>query len=797
MLFRCMLTVTPGQTEPRTSTAISDIVQHLQNLIEEIASKIPPDPNQPNLYNNNLYVVADWSFLASAEAASNDEVGSLDVPVRPVSYFGMLIEHPGTHHYIADQLDRFIRAAETDFRDLHHLREQIAAVSWADAPLGYTAPVGASLAVVAPQPGHGKSPLIVAARRALKGVAINEATWSFPVDESVEHGRDPLLSLTNGLNQELGVPQKDLDRFVELDQINSNSWTHISSSADRGRPTGVTAIYPLMLSVDRLKRFAEQIKQGNPETGSSPKDIFVGTPQEFLDSNDADLVAQPLLEWVHDLTAAKQLRPRGERNSGLVNEPRIEQISILDEMNDAWYALLRHINEEVVNAKTDVEGASQSSAKALIVGAQAFAVRYERLRRSILRDEAQDFDTAREWETVVREIARRASTNQVLWDVVDEAYINYASLSGGISHETLASHSSMSVRDEDNDVYSSKRDGEILLYCVRLESRRGEQDLNRALNIFDLTENLDRFFGDSRVYFQTAVAINAFIERQASVHDRGLHRRGYALARSALMREAKHPGLNHVCALYNLQAARMEDDAAEKHRLLLQAKEYCWSAIQLNPSYHHFWATRARINGRLERPATAAADLDVAKDLLEKDHRMDNIERKRRMDVFHGIDDELRIIQGQSEQKKMMEQLGRQFNQGTYDLSLFVAETKRDMDAMKQKVEKAAFDLGETATKVLVDQKEVRHDMAAGRREQIQLVAIVAAFIGLIASSAPGVAAGLASSETVGELVLILLVPVVLVVALVITLRITFRGFDRPLRTRPRRRLRLVRVENE
>ena len=749
--------VGPDEIPLPTTVAIDRATDGVAKLLEE--GRIEAGPSL--LYNNPIHVVADWAFLEAARRDRAVSGRSIEVLVATTDYFRMLIGHPGLHPSVKAAMDGCVRDSHTEFSGLEQVQNQIRAV-WGDRnPTGFLAPIGTALATYCRSAEGVDEWLLVAARRGEQSVAVNPAIWSFPVDETIEHG-SPLDALKLGLQQELG---KDMSRAEDLlRHVRGTCWLHAYDRADVGGATGVTAIYAVEHEEEALREVADRARGENPETGSSDQDIFVGTFREFLEQFEGreGEVAQSLLHWVRHMVDSDSLSLAPGAAHLTLEAPK--QLSALRQMSDAISELKRRINEDVLgglhsSAASLTTTPEDEGPRALVAALQRFADRYEDARINVQQSDGdRGIDMAREWENAVRAIARLVGTSEELWNIVELCSANYPRYSNQVGLESTPLGSSTR---RFSDSFSRERDAEIFLYCVRLEARRREKGHpERFLRPQDLTQNVDRFFGDPRVYFHTAVAIHAYVDHDSTSRQLALHRRGYALARSALERNERQPGLNHVCALYNLQIVEWKSDEDDRLRMLEQARDYAWTAIRLDPTYYRYWVTRARINEQLGKPEPAGADLAIAKDLLNKDVRLEQSERVERLQEVADVETEVKSSsrsQALSMRVAQVERMGRAFEARSEEFEATIQTTRRAEEDIRE------------------DQKKVRSDMDASRREQIQLIAIVAAFIGLIASSAPGVALSFQRAETLQEVILILMVPFVLIIALVIALRLAFK----------------------
>jgi hypothetical protein len=750
--------VGPDEIELPTTAAIEEVTKSVVELLKEG----PIEAGPRLLYNNSIRVVADWAFLEPARRDRAVSGQSIEVLVATADYFRMLISHPGLHPSVKVAVDGCVRDGQTEFLGLEQVQNQIRDV-WGDRnPTGFLAPIGIALATYSRSAESVDEWLLVAARRGEQSVAVNPAIWSFPVDETIEHG-GPLDALRLGLQQELG---KDMRRAEDLlRHVRGTCWLHAYDRSDVGAATGVTAIYAVEQEAEALREVAERTRGENPETGSSKQDIFVGTFRKFLEQFETKEgeVAQSLLHWVRHMVDSDAPSLASVTTHPTLEEPK--RLSALRQMSDAISELKRRINEDVLrghdySAESLTATSGDEGSRALVAALQRFADRYEDARINVQQSDGdRGIDMAREWENAVRAIARLVGTSEQLWNIVESCSANYPRYSNQVG---LESPPLRSATHRFSDSFSRERDAEIFLYCVRLEARRREKGHpERFLRPQDLTQNVDRFFGDPRVFFHTAIAIHAYVDHDSTSRQLALHRRGYALARSALERNERQPGLNHVCALYNLQIVEWKSDEDDRRRMLEQARGYAWTAIRLDPTYYRYWVTRARINEQLGKPEPAGADLAIAKDLLNKDVRLEQSEKVERLQEIADVEMEVKSSsrsQALSMRVAQVERMGRAFEAQSEEFEATIRTTRRAEEDIRE------------------DQKKVRSDMDASRREQIQLIAIVAAFIGLIASSAPGVALSFQRAETLQEIILILMVPFVLIIALVIALRLAFKN---------------------
>lgn len=738
------------------------MIDMVADRVMEFLQAGPIEAGPSLLYNNPIRVVADWAFLEAVRQNPAVRRPSIEVLVATTPYFRMLMSHPGLHPSVQAAVNACVRDSDTDFSGLTEVQKEVRAL-WGDSnPTGFLAPIGAALATYCRRAESVDEWLLVAARRGEQSVAVNPAIWSFPVDETIEHG-SPLDALKLGLQQELG---KDMGTAEELlRDVGGTCWLHAYDQSERGVPTGVTAIYAKEYGEEALSEVAKRARSKNPETGASEQDIFVGTFREFLERFEGreHEVAQSLLHWVRQMVNSDAHLLASGTTHPTPEAPK--PLSALRQMSDAISELKARINEGVLGGLHSSDAALATTSgdegpRALVAALQRFAERYEDARIDVQQEGgARGIDMAREWENAVRVIARLVGTSEKLWDIVESSSAKYSSYSNQVSLEPPPVGS---TAHRFADGFSRERDAEIFLYCVRLEARRREKGQpERFLRPQDLTQNVDRFFGDPRVFFHTAVAIHAYVDHDLSSRQLALHRRGYALARSALERNERQPGLYHVCALYLLLYVEWESDEDKRLRRLEQARDYAWTAVRLDPTYYRYWVTLARINEQLGKPERAGADLAIAKDLLNKDVRLDPSEVSERRQELDDVEMEVKSSsrnQALNMRVAQVERMGRAFE-----------ARSEEFEATIQKTRRAEEDIRE-------DQKKVRSDMDASRREQIQLIAIVAAFIGLIASSAPGVALSFQRAESLQEIILILMVPFVLIIALVIALRLAFKN---------------------
>lgn len=753
--------VGPDEIPLPSTEAIDEATQSVVKLLEGLLLEGLPQ-EAPPLYNNPIRVVADWEFLGRVgqDPAASDQ--NIEVLVAQTDYFRMLISHPGLHPWVMAAVESCVYENPTEFVSLEQVRQQIGA-AWGDRnPTGFLAPVGTALAGYSSSAESVGKWLLVAARRGEKSVAVNPAIWSFPVDETIEHG-SPLDVLKVGLRQELDENIKGADDL--LDSVGGTCWLHVYDKSVVGSATGVTAIYAVDRSEKELREIAARVRDKNPETGSTEQDIFVGTFQEFLDRFEyrEDEVAQSLLQWVQHTVATDAVELASSTTHHALEAPK--QLSAFSQMSEAISELKRRINEEVLGGRHSSAGSLTATAGdegplALVAALQQFADRYEHARIDVQQAVGdRGIDMAREWENAVRAIARLMGTSAELWNTVESCSANYPRYAHQVGPE---SPPLSNATHRFSDSYSRERDAEVFLHCVRLEARRREKGHpERFLRPQDLTQNVDRFFGDPRIYFHAAVAIHAYVDHDPTSRQLALHRRGYALARSALERNERQPGINHVCALYNLQLVEWKTEEDDRLRLIEQARDYAWTAIRLDPTYYRYWVTRARINEQLGKPEIAGADLAIAKDLLIKDVRLEPNERVERLKEISDVEIEVKTSsrsQALSMRVAQVERMGRAFEARAEEFEATTRTTRRAEEDIRK------------------DQQAVRSEMEASRREQIQLIAIVAAFIGLIASSTPGVALSFQRAETLQEVILILMVPFVLIIALVIALRLAFKS---------------------
>jgi tetratricopeptide (TPR) repeat protein len=203
----------------------------------------------------------------------------------------------------------------------------------------------------------------------------------------------------------------------------------------------------------------------------------------------------------------------------------------------------------------------------------------------------------------------------------------------------------------------------------------------------------------------------------------------------------------------------------EESRLALfrRAKEQSTEAIDINPTYHRYWATRAEAQRLLRDRERAKRDLRSAVDLLKFDPRHPEHSQEykealnRYQNTFSRIrqDDEMHtILDTTTEQQRNLRQM--------------IGEVENARDTLEAKTQ----DLSQNFEQLKLTVHRIEADASANRREQIQLVAIVAAFIGLIASTVPVVGAGASRVEASGgglsDLLLLLLIPASLIVVLIV-----------------------------
>lgn len=456
-------------------------------------------------------------------------------------------------------------------------------------------------------------------------------------------------------------------------------------------------------------------------------------------------------------------------------------VSSLASLQSAFDELTNRLNEAVlgrgdgalnlrIDESPNEKQALQEWAQYLIGLCAEFVDVYDEAFENLNLQNGSAFDFGRDWESAVRALADlgvqelRSDSRRVptLLEIVDYAYSNFEATFALAQEYGPVQPSSV----HPFSTVTTARSTKALLHCWLLEAdrRQSKPVLER------LKKDLTEYLGDSRVYFATANAIIAMAD--ASETDIALVRQGYAYAKSALRRSPQTPGLHHLCALFDLHLGVREIRFEEEARLELfrRARDRSTEAIDLNPTYHRYWATRAEAQRLLRDRERAKRDLQSALDLLKFDprHPVDSDEYKERekeyQDLFYHIrrDEEFyTILDSTTEQQESL--------QSMLDEALKARET---LDAKTTELEQNFKQLQLTVTRV-------ETDASANRREQIQLVAIVAAFIGLIAATVPVVGAGVNRVEATGgavlELLPLLLIPAVLIVVLIVALNMTFR----------------------
>lgn len=452
-------------------------------------------------------------------------------------------------------------------------------------------------------------------------------------------------------------------------------------------------------------------------------------------------------------------------------------ISTLPHLQRAFDDLYNRMNEVIIRQVPmkerlekikDEPEKVKSELAAYIAGECAkFAKEYDRAFFRLGAYSGTNFDFGRDWESAVRALAdmtlkdlrSKKPSQPSLEDLVAYAYDDF-------QKARLLSTSWPEVEDDSASAWPVDVSTKALLHCWLLELDRRAKRPNDVRLKADLTE----YLGDSRVYFATASAIIAMPEDDEA--HRSLIRQGHAYARSALRRSPNTPGLHHLCALYcnYFGVADISLDREARLGLFRQAVDLSSEAIDLNPAYHRYWATRADAYRHLQDFQRAKEDLRSARELLEFDPR-------------HPFG-EPEYVERRAEYDQMVENIRRDEELHRIVLATTVRQDRLDEALQEARAASKAFtgksaELNQEFRQLELTVERVESDATANRREQIQLVAIVAAFIGLIASTVPVVGAGASRVEETGgaawELLLLLLIPAALIVVLIVALNATFR----------------------
>ncbi len=301
-------------------------------------------------------------------------------------------------------------------------------------------------------------------------------------------------------------------------------------------------------------------------------------------------------------------------------------------------------------------------------------------------------------------------------------------------------------RDEDASNYLIRSNLRLFCFCVALTCLRRRRDAEAGSG--GLTAGAyARQFASNREFLGEPIAYQFYataLHDEASGHHDAFRLLGMECARAAYERFSQSPGVAHNLSLYEMSAASASGlDEEDRVARLEHAQFLADKAIALDPFYPRYYETRAKV--RLEKSDYVGADSDV---IVGKS--LDVTRRSESADW----EDISRQIRDRSAAER---------REGRFSVA------REEMVAAKGEMESVTRETTERhqhsqARVEHLDDRldELQEDVAASRRETVQVVAFVAGAIGIITAAASiGTSAASGSGVTIWTAIGLLLAIVV------------------------------------
>jgi hypothetical protein len=313
----------------------------------------------------------------------------------------------------------------------------------------------------------------------------------------------------------------------------------------------------------------------------------------------------------------------------------------------------------------------------------------------------------------------------------------------------------------------TERSLSLLAYCCAIQSLRKIRDSSTSASDFvTLSKRTQDLTGIPIAYFYKALA-SISDQTGDGANDLEL-KKGYEYALAALDRFSRSPGAHNLVAKYEYELMMMTGSASTREELRSKGYANVSTAIRLDPEYPAYFFLRGLFHIEEGRSDLAISDLKIARSLAISNGEKALAEEyeTRTQQVRFSLVNEKRLAEAQNiniQLRSVLEESNRALSQSNQRLEAL----ERDFTQVRTLSSETIRRVDEVESRNLREFAKIETGLSESRREQVQLVAVVAAVLAIIQVSV-GVGAEAVDGGITGQWRPILLLAIPLFVAAIL-----------------------------